>query len=46
MMVAARGHDWVICGWGKSVELIDGVQLNMMNFLEEAGVVLDRPEEA
>jgi len=46
MMVAARGQDWVICGWDKSVELIDGIQLNMMNFLAEAGVMLDRPEEA
>ncbi len=46
IMVAAQGQDWVICGWDKPVELIQGIQLNMMNFLEEEGVVLDKPEEA
>lgn len=44
VMVATRGADWTISNWSKTIEVLDGVQFNLVEFIEKEGINLDQPE--
>ncbi|MBL7774667.1 MAG: Uma2 family endonuclease [Saprospiraceae bacterium] len=41
VMVAERGQDWIISDWNKTCELLDGIQLNIPEYLKEQGIPLE-----
>lgn len=43
VMVATRGADWTISDWSKTIDVLDGVQFNLAEFVEKEGIPLDRP---
>lgn len=45
VMVATSNTDWSISAWNKTIDLLDGVQANMAEYLASEGIVLDNPGE-
>ncbi len=45
VMVATRGADWIISDWSKTIEILDGVVFNLVEFIAQEGIILDQPEE-
>ncbi len=44
VMVATPDADWTISDWSKTIEVLDGVQFNLAEFVEKEGIKLDQPE--
>lgn len=38
ILIAENGEDWIISDWNKTLNLIDGIQFNLGQYLEEEGI--------
>ncbi|MBK8965807.1 MAG: Uma2 family endonuclease [Lewinellaceae bacterium] len=41
VMVATPNEDWIITDWTSTLEILDGVQFNLAEFIEKEGIVLE-----
>jgi Putative restriction endonuclease len=41
VIVATQEEDWLTSNWNRNIEIIDGIQFNIQNYLDERGVRID-----
>lgn len=41
VIVATQEEDWLTSNWNRNIEIIDGIQFNIQNYLDERGVSIE-----